>query len=174
LFKYHFFYSNWKSEFVLPSDLTNLLSFMFELGEGERRGLIYYYNLANCCVVLVKILKCSHLFRKEDVCAPVGEYGKVHLLKVVFRKQYGDTCSFYEWDHELIMCWHRKWLVVNLSGVGWLRGFVPILTLVRLWLSVPDGCLVGVLVFALVFLLKGFFVFWLLFDSSTSCTLVSI
>jgi len=37
-------------------------------------------------MVLVEIPKYSHLFGERDVWAPVGGYGYIQLLEVVFRK----------------------------------------------------------------------------------------
>jgi len=34
-----------------------------------------WLDVIPCCVVLVEILKCSHLFGTEDVSVPIGENG---------------------------------------------------------------------------------------------------
>jgi hypothetical protein len=39
---------------------------MFELGGGKKGELRFLIDLENCCVVLVEILKCSHLFGEGD------------------------------------------------------------------------------------------------------------
>jgi len=43
-----------------------------EGGGGEE--VRFLVNLANCCVVLVEIPKCLHLFGKGDVCVLVVGY----------------------------------------------------------------------------------------------------
>jgi len=53
----------------------NESSFCVQIRRGEIGEVRFLINMANCCVVLVEILKCSHRFGERDVCAPVGGYG---------------------------------------------------------------------------------------------------
>jgi len=51
---------------------------MLDLDGGKKR-FMFLISLVICRVLLVKILKCSHLFRTGDVCAQVIGYVQIHI-----------------------------------------------------------------------------------------------